>query len=253
MERLTDRVVLVAGAATGLGADSARRLASEGARVVVGDLDGAGAERTADTIRAAGGDAIAVQFDISDDDSVQKLVSTTVETYGGLDAVHVNAGDMASVRRDTDVVDIDLDVWDRTVAVNLRGHMLVTRHCVPELLARGGGAIVYTSSIASFTGEPQRPAYSATKAGVNALARHVASRWGREGVRANAVTPGLILTEEIQNGVPAERLDAMLARARSTRLGRPSDVSGMVAYLISDDGTWINGQVVNIDGGTVLR
>lgn len=228
-------------------------MASEGARVVVGDLDGAGAERTADTIRAAGGDAIAVQFDISDDDSVQKLVSTTVETYGGLDAVHVNAGDMASVRRDTDVVDIDLDVWDRTVAVNLRGHMLVTRHCVPELLARGGGAIVYTSSIASFTGEPQRPAYSATKAGVNALARHVASRWGREGVRANAVTPGLILTEEIQNGVPAERLDAMLARARSTRLGRPSDVSGMVAYLISDDGTWINGQVVNIDGGTVLR
>ncbi|WP_043806763.1 SDR family oxidoreductase [Rhodococcus triatomae] len=253
MERLTGRVVLVAGAATGLGADSAHRLAREGARIVVGDIDGDGAKRTADTITASGGDAIAVQFDIADDDSVRSLVSTAVTSYGGLDAVHVNAGDMVSVRRDTDVVDIDLDVWDRTVAVNLRGHMLVTRHCVPELVARGGGAIVYTSSIASFTGEPQRPAYSATKAGINALARHVASRWGRDGIRANAVTPGLILTDEIRNGLPAERLDAMLARTRSTRLGHPGDVSGMVAYLMSDEGAWINGQVVNIDGGTVLR
>ncbi|NME78121.1 SDR family NAD(P)-dependent oxidoreductase [Rhodococcus sp. 105337] len=253
MDGLKGKVVLIAGAATGLGADSAHRLAREGARVVVGDIDAEGAERTAASIRATGGEATAAQFDISDDDSVRALVASTVDGYGGLDAVHINAGDMSAVTKDSDVVSIDLDVWDRTVAVNLRGHMLVTRHTVPLLLERGGGAIVYTSSIASFTGDPQRPAYSATKAGINALARHVASRWGREGIRANAVTPGLILTDEIREGAPPDLLAGMLARTRSTRLGEAADVSSMVAYLMSDDGSWINGQVVNVDGGTVLR
>ena len=253
MRGLKDKVVLVAGAATGLGAASARRLAEEGARVVVGDLDLAGATTTAAGITAAGGVAVAAEFDIRDDDSVRELVAFAVRTYGGLDAVHINAGDMGSVPRDTDVVDIDLAVWDRTVAVNLRGHMLVSRHCVPELLARGGGAIVYTSSIAAFTGDPKRPAYSATKAGINALARHVASRWGKEGVRANAITPGLILTPEIRDGAPPDMLSSMLKRTRSTRHGEADDISGMVAFLISDEGSWINGQVVNVDGGTVLR
>jgi NAD(P)-dependent dehydrogenase (short-subunit alcohol dehydrogenase family) len=253
MQGLKGKVVLVAGAATGLGAASAQRLAQEGARVVVGDLSLAGAERTAGAIGDAGAEAVAVEFDIAEDASVRQLVAETVRTYGGLDAVHINAGDMGSVRKDTDVVDIDLAVWDRTVAVNLRGHMLVSRHAIPELLARGGGAIVYTSSIASFAGEPERPAYAVTKAGINALARHVASRWGKEGIRANAVTPGLILTPEILDGAPPEMLQAKLARNRSTRHGQAGDISSMVAYLLSDEGSWINGQVVNVDGGTVLR
>ncbi|MEE2030688.1 SDR family NAD(P)-dependent oxidoreductase [Rhodococcus chondri] len=253
MEGLKDKVVLVAGAASGLGADSAQRLAREGARVVVGDINADGAQRTAASITENGGDAIAVGFDISDDDSVRSLVDATVDAYGGLDAVHINAGDMRSVSKDTDVVDIDLAVWDSTVAVNLRGHMLVTRHTVPHLLARGGGSIVYTSSIASFTGEAQRPAYSATKAGINALARHVASRWGKDGIRANAITPGLIVTPEIRDGAPPEILERGLARTRTTRHGEPRDISSMVAYLMSDEGSWITGQVVNVDGGTVLR
>lgn len=253
MDGLQGKIILVAGAATGLGADSAGRLAREGAKVVVGDLDLAGAERTAAAIREAGGDAVAAGFDISDDASVAELVAFTVRTHGGLDAVHVNAGDMGAVQKDSDVVDIDLAIWDRTVAVNLRGHMLVSRHAIPRLLERGGGALVYTSSIASFAGEPQRPAYAVTKAGINALARHVASRWGTEGIRANAVTPGLILTAEIRDGAPPDMLSAMLARTRSTRHGEARDISSMVAYLLSDEGSWINGQVVNVDGGTVLR
>lgn len=253
MHGLKDKVVLVAGAATGLGAASAQRLAREGARVVVGDLNLTGAEQTATAIASAGGQAVAAQFDIADDASVHDLVALTVTTYGGLDGVHINAGAMHLVGKDTNVVDIDLDVWDGTVAVNLRGHMLVTRHTVPKLIQRGGGAIVYTSSIASFTGEPERPAYAATKAGINALARHVASRWGKEGLRANAITPGLVLTPQIQEGAPPQMLQAMLSRTRSTRLGHADDISSMAAYLLSDEGSWINGQVVNVDGGTVLR
>ncbi|WP_416958902.1 SDR family NAD(P)-dependent oxidoreductase [Streptomyces sp. Agncl-13] len=253
MEGLKEKTVLVAGAATGLGAASARRLAHAGARVVVGDLDLDGARRTAGIIGDAGGEAMAVEFDIADEASVGELVRTTVRTYGGLDAVHINAGDMGAVSKDTDVVDMELAVWDRTFAVNLRGHMLVTRYAVPELLARGGGAIVYTSSIAAFTGEAARPAYSATKAGINALVRHVASRWGREGIRANAVAPGLILTQAIQQDAAPDLLEALLARTRSTRHGHADDVAGMVAHLMSDAGAWINGQVINVDGGTVMR
>jgi NAD(P)-dependent dehydrogenase (short-subunit alcohol dehydrogenase family) len=253
MPGLTGKVVLVAGAATGLGAASARRLAADGARVVVGDVSIEGAERTAAAIREVGSEAVAVQFDISDDASVMQLVASALHECGRLDAVHINAGAMDMVSRDTDVVDLDLDVWDRTIAVNLRGHMLVTRHVVPHLLAAGGGAIVYTSSIAAFTGEAKRPAYSVTKAGINALARHVASRWGREGIRANAVAPGLIVTDRIRDGAPPGLLDGMLARSRSSRHGEESDVASMVAYLLSDDGSWINGQVINIDGGTVMR
>lgn len=252
MQGLKDKVVLVAGAATGLGAASAQRLAQEGARVVVGDLNIDGAKETASAILAAGGEAVAMQFDISDDDSVRELVASSVRTYDGLDAVHINAGDMGSVPKDSNIVDIDLAVWDRTIAVNLRGHMLVARHSVPELLTRGGGAIVFTSSIASFTGDPQRPAYSATKAAINALARHVASKWGKDGIRANAITPGLILTSDIQEGAAPELLQAMLARTRSPRLGQAGDIASMVAYLMSDEGAWINGQAVNVDGGTVL-
>ncbi|MFC5753658.1 SDR family NAD(P)-dependent oxidoreductase [Actinomadura rugatobispora] len=251
--RLQDKVVVVAGAATGLGAASARRLAEEGAQVVVGDVNLAGAEQTAGAITEEGGRAAAARFDISDDASVQDLIAFAVDTHGRLDAVHINAGAMDAVSKDTDVVDIDLEIWDRTVAVNLRGHMLVTRHAVPRLLDAGGGAIVYTSSIASFAGEPKRPAYAATKAGINALARHVASRWGRDGIRANAITPGLILTPEIREGAPPEMLKSMLARTRSPRHGEAGDVASLVAFLLSDEGSWINGQVVNVDGGTVLR
>jgi NAD(P)-dependent dehydrogenase (short-subunit alcohol dehydrogenase family) len=250
---LKDKAILIAGAATGLGAATAHRLAADGAKVVVGDLDLEGASRTAAAITGLGGQAIAVEFDISDNASVRDLVAAAAGAYDGLDAVHVNAGAMHLTRADTDVVDMDVDVWDRVIAVNLRGHMLVTRHAVPALLARGGGAIVYTSSLAAFTGEARRPAYSVTKAGINALTRHVASRWGREGIRANAVAPGLIVTDKIRDGAPPGLLDKMLARTPSTRHGEEADVASMVAYLMSDDAAWINGQVINIDGGTVMR
>jgi NAD(P)-dependent dehydrogenase (short-subunit alcohol dehydrogenase family) len=253
MRGLRDKVVIIAGAASGLGAATAARLADEGAKVVVGGRTLAGAEKTAGAIVESGGKAIGVEFDIADDTSVEALVDAAVAEYGGLDAVHVNAADMVSLLRDTDVVDIDLDIWDRIVEVNLRGHMLVTRHSVPRLLERGGGAIVYTSSIAAHAGEPARPAYAVAKAGINALARHVASRWGKQGVRANAITPGPILTAEMRDNTPERMLQAMLKRTRSTRLGDAADVAGMVAFLVSDEGAWINGQTVNVDGGTILR
>jgi NAD(P)-dependent dehydrogenase (short-subunit alcohol dehydrogenase family) len=255
MRGLDGKVVVVAGGGSGIGAAAAGRLAEEGASVVVGDIVGPNAEAVAGAIRANGGTAVAVEFDISDDDSVAGLVAATVAEFGGLDLLHANAADLSAdvIMRDSDAVAVELGVFDRTIAVNLRGHLLCTRHAVPEMLKRGGGAIVYTSSAAGHVGEPERPSYAVSKSGINALMRHVSSRWGREGIRANCIAPGLILTKAVRdNADPAFRALA-LGLGRSPRLGEPEDIAAAVAFLMSDDASWITGQVISVDGGATIR
>jgi NAD(P)-dependent dehydrogenase (short-subunit alcohol dehydrogenase family) len=154
---------------------------------------------------------------------------------------------------DSDAVDVPLEIYDRTLAVNLRGHLLCTRHAMPALLARGGGALVYTSSGAAFMGEPSRVAYAMAKSGLHALLRHVASRWGKQGIRANAVAPGLVMTETVRRAMSEEACAQVLAITRSPRLGTPEDIAAAVAFLLSDEAEWINGQVISVDGGVTLR
>jgi NAD(P)-dependent dehydrogenase (short-subunit alcohol dehydrogenase family) len=255
MNGLQGKTVLIAGGTGGVGTATALRLGAEGANVVVGSRREESAALVADAVTAAGGAAVAVRMDIVDDASVAAAVRTAAESFDGLDAVHVNAANMTPevITNDSDAVSIDFDVFDATVQVNLRGAFLCARHAVPALLASGGGALVFTSSSAAFVGEPERPAYAMTKTGMHALVRHVASRWGREGIRANAVAPGPVPSEAVLPYLDQSMLDGMLSALRSPRLGRPDDVAGMVAFLVSDDGEWINGQVINVDGGMVLR
>ena len=253
MRGLKGKVAVIAGGGTGIGAATAVRLAEEGVSVVVGDIAIKAAENIVAKITAAGGTAIAVNFDVSNDASVGNLVKTAVETYGGIDLMHANAADLSLCMNDTDAVDLSLEIWDQTMAVNLRGHLLCTRHAIPALLKRGGGAIVYTSSGAAYVGEPVRVAYAVSKSAINALMRHVASRWGKEGIRSNAIAPGLVMTDAALENMPKERQADMLALGRSTRLGRPADIASTVAMLMSDDGEWINGQVISVDGGITLR
>lgn len=250
MRGLRDKSIIIAGGGSGIGMATAERLAQEGARVVVGDIDGAAATAVAERI---GNGAVGVAFDIADDASVGNLVATAVREFGGLDGILVNAADMRVIFADTDAVDIALDVFDRTIAVNLRGHLLCTRHAIPELLKRGGGAIVYMSSAAAFVGEPMRVAYGMSKSGLNALMRHVASRWGRDNIRANSIAPGFVLTEKTRGTIPQEFLDMALAANRSPRHGEPMDIAAMATLLLSDDGGWINGQAISVDGGSTMR
>ncbi|MDH6245320.1 SDR family oxidoreductase [Mycobacterium sp. OTB74] len=251
---LADRVVIVVGGATGLGAATAARLGTEGARVVLGDIAFDGAQRTAEAIVAAGGTATAVEFDLADPSSVKALVDAAVQTYGGLDGMFNVGADMSTIRLDTDVVSIDLDVWDRVMTVSLRGYVSAMKYAIPHLLTRGGGVIVNMSSAAAFQGEPARPAYATAKAGIGALTRHVASRWGKDGIRCNAVAPGFTATDAIRSAPQWPDLEASaLKRIRGTRVGEPDDVASLVAFLLSDESEWINGQIINIDGGTVLR
>jgi NAD(P)-dependent dehydrogenase (short-subunit alcohol dehydrogenase family) len=255
MNGLRGKTVLIAGGTGGVGTATALRLGAEGVNVVVGSRRPESATQVADAVTAAGGRATAVRLDIVDEASVAAAVQTAAETFDGLDAVHVNAANMTPevIVNDSDAVSIDLDVFDATVEVNLRGTFLCARHAVPALLASGGGALVYTSSSAAFVGEPERPSYAMTKTGMHALVRHVATRWGREGIRANAVAPGPVPSEAVLPYLDQAMLDGMRAALRSPRLGRPEDVAAMVAFLVSDDGEWINGQVINVDGGMVLR
>ena len=253
MRGLSGKSLIVAGGCSGIGAATAISLAQEGALVVIGDLDGRRAVAVAERIVAAGGRAHGAGFDLRDEDSVARLVATAAEAHGGLDGMHINAADLEAVAHDTDAADVSLEIFDRTLQVNLRGHLLCTRHALPLLQSRGGGSLVFTSSGAAFMGEPQRVAYAVSKSGLHALVRHIASRWGRSGIRANAVAPGLVLTDTVRQTMTAPEREQVLAITRSPRLGQPSDIAAAVAFLCSDDGGWINGQVLSVDGGVTLR
>ena len=253
MRRFEGRVAVVVGGATGIGAATAAKLADEGASVVVGDIDLDAAERTVAAMGESGASALAVEVDVSSDGDVAALFERVSSEFGRLDALHSNDADTRpeTVGRDTNVVDIDLALWDHVHQVALRGFVLCCRHAVPLMLRGGGGSIVATSSDGAFKGIPAIPAYTAAKAGLNAVVRHVATTWGRDGVRCNAVSPGRVETEKPSNSVMTR--DQYLAEVRSPRLGVPDDIAGAVAYLLSHEAEWVNGQVLSVNGGALMR
>ena len=255
MDRFTGKVVVVAGGASGMGAETSRRLAREGAAVAVGDINLAGAEQVAAEITAAGGKAVSAEFDLADEASVEALMQKASDVYGGIDAMFAVAADLSdeTVRADTNAVEIDIEVFDRILRTDLRGYLFCCRYAIPRLLERGGGAIVCTSTDGTFNAQPSRVAYCAAKAGVTTLVRHVAARWGREGIRCNAVSPGLIQTPPALRQLTPEFRDAALARVLSTRLGEAADIAGCVAWLLSEDADWVTGQVISVNGGLVVR
>ncbi|WP_309505123.1 SDR family oxidoreductase [Streptomyces sp. KM273126] len=221
--------------------------------MAVGDLNVVGAEATAERIAEGGGNAVRVASDLADEDSVHALIERAVSELGGLDGlfnVGANVPD-AVPDRDTDLLGMAPEIWRRTFEVNLLGYTLACRATIPHLLAAGGGAIVNCSSGGAWAGLPVLPAYSTSKAGVNALTRHIASRWGQEGSRCNAVAPGRVVTEPLQrDGAPEPQPGREI---RSTRVGRPADIAATVALLLSDDGEWVNGQTWSVCGGASLR
>ncbi|ACA95986.1 MULTISPECIES: SDR family oxidoreductase [Burkholderia] len=250
MQRVKGKIAIVTGAASGIGAACAARLAHEGASVVVADLNLEGAQEQVRHIADSGGHAVAARVDIGDECSIEALFDLTLKTWGGLDILHNNAAATSlSSTADAAIEAIDVAVWDDTMRINLRGTMLASRRALPLMRSRGGGSIINTSSGAAQAGALGYSAYGVCKAGIENLTRYIAAQYGKEGIRCNAIAPGLIVTPVTRAYYAGELGEMMLSHHLTPRLGVPEDIAHAVVYLASDEAAFVTGQVFNVDGG----
>ena len=248
MGQLDGKVVLISGGASDIGRGTATRLAAEGASVAIGDVTSEGAEAVAAEVVERGGSAFGAGCDVREEESVAAFVDAAVDRFGGVDAVDHNAA-WSHPRLDTDAVGVDLGVWERAIEITTRGALLLARHAIPVMAARGGGSIVTLSSGTSTIGESTRVAYGVAKAALNQLTRHLAVRYGSDGIRANAIAPGFILTATAATNVPDDIQQRLATANPLRRLGTPDDIARVVVFLCSDASCYVNGQVIHVDGG----
>ena len=253
--QLEGRVAVVTGAASGIGAASSLRLAAEGAIVVLADINAAGSQEVAEQIRAAGGEAAVVLTDVASESDIRNLIQGVADTYGRLDVLFNNAADLSLdvFARDRTIDQLDVETWERVFTVNLRGQMLCARQAVGHMVRGGGGSIVNMSSTASLVGDDVRTAYAAAKAGVNSLTRSIAVSHGKQGVRANAIAAGFVLTPPARERVPPWLLETYERNSLLSHLGTPEGVADVVLFLASDQSRLITGQVINVDGGSLAH
>ena len=252
MNELIGKVAIVTGASAGIGRAAAFALAAQGAKVVVADVDVTRGEQVASDINDKGGTAVFVRADVSDDTSVAALVAETVAQFGGLDVAFNNAGIEGTP---APTAECTPENWQRTLAVNLTGVWSCMRHEIPRMLERGGGSIVNMSSVAGLVGFATTPAYTASKHGVVGLTKTAALDYAEQGIRVNAVCPGVIDTEMVERftGGQPEAEAAMVATEPVGRLGRPEEIADTVVWLCSDRSSFVTGQAIAVDGGFVAR
>ena len=241
--RLADRVALITGAASGIGAATARRFAREGALVGVNDADAAGAERVAEEIRSAGGKATAVPGDVTKRATVEEMIRQVVGAWGRVDILINNAG----INRDAMAAKMTEEQWDRVLDVNLKGSFLCAQAVLPGMRERGWGRVTNTSSIGSL-GNIGQANYAASKAGVIGLTRTLALEYAKYGVTVNCVAPGATMTPMIA-GIPDKIKEQMIARIPMGRIASPDEIASLHCFLASDEAAFITGQVIFVDGG----
>ncbi|HYA35413.1 MAG TPA: glucose 1-dehydrogenase [Candidatus Binataceae bacterium] len=249
--RLKDRVAIVSGSASGIGEATAKRLASEGAKLVIVDFNKEGANRVCDEIRRAGGVAEPCHVNVSKPAEIEKMIAFAVDTFGQLDILHNNAIRLYTGR----VGEMPLDAWQKSVDVGLTGYWYAIRCALAAMVPRGKGAIVNTGSVSGLAGDYGVGAYNTIKAGVINLTRATAIEYARKGIRCNAVCPGVILTPPImklhandpETGRKSEQAIPM------GRCGKPEEIANVVAFLVSDDASYVTGTCIVADGGLMAH
>jgi NAD(P)-dependent dehydrogenase (short-subunit alcohol dehydrogenase family) len=247
MERLAGKVALVTGAGSGIGRASALRFAQEGARVVLAELRPDAGNAAAHAVREAGGDALFVETDVRSEDSVRACIAAAVARHGKLDVLFNCAG--GSVAADVPVTEIDMAVYEQTLALDLRGTFLCCRHGIPELIRAGGGSVINTSSVVALRGSYTMHAYISAKGAILSLTRSLAGTYAKRGVRANAICPGVVLSERVRSRVGPNLDAAALGDGHPFSVGEPVDIANVALFLASDESRMITGATIPADGG----
>ena len=246
--RFRDKVVVVTGAAQGIGEGYAQALAAEGARVVVADINAEAGQQVVKAIEAGGGQAMFVPCDVSSADSAAALVATVEGEWGGIDGLVNNAAIYGDMQFDL-LISVDWDYYRRFMGVNMDGALIMTRAVYPSMQKRGGGAIVNQSSTAAYL---YSGFYGLAKVGINGLTQQLAHELGGMNIRVNAIAPGPVDTEatRVQAGDAAQEIVKTLALKR---MGQPQDMVGAALFLLSDESSWVTGQILAVDGGQTFR
>lgn len=253
--RLKNKVAIITGSAGGIGRATARRLSAEGAAVLIADINLKGAEVVARDIVAGGGRAVAQHVDLANEASIEAMVEAARARFGGVDILHNNAAATSPdvLGRDGGVIDADLAVWDATMVINLTGAMLACKHTIPIMIKRGEGSIVNMSTNGSIASDTARVAYAVSKGAVNTLSLYVATLYGRQGIRCNTISPGLVMTEAADRTLPEAAKAIFKSNHLTPELCLPEDIASVVAFLASDDARQITGTTLRVDGGMLAH